>query len=130
MDGLSIITGISMLVFLLFYLSFNLANKPKIFIVIKTFLIVFGLILLSYIPATIIHLDRDCGILNNGSYVCYLSNGTQVANYGVATTQVGSGLSVVYVTFLYIVLSGLFLVIFWFGIISIIKWWRTRKLLK
>lgn len=130
MDGLAIVTGISMIVFLLFYLAFNINDRNKLWTVIKYALIVFGLFILSYIPATTIYLDRDCNILNNGSYLCYKSDGTIVTAYQNGTTQIGSGLSVVYVNFLYIVMAGFFLGIFWFGLLSIVRWWRTRKILK
>ncbi len=129
-DGLSIITGISMLVFLLFYLAFNLNDKNKVWLIVKVFLIIFGLFLLSYIPATIITLDRDCSILNNGTYTCFMSNGSIVTSFGNSTTMVGSGISVNYITFLY----AAFAFMFFFALLTGGKWaiefWKKRKLLK
>jgi len=78
MDGLSIITGIALVVFILFYLAFNL-EKEHIFL--KVLLIFSGLFMLVFIPQTTIELDRDCGILSNGTYLCYTSNGTQITDY-------------------------------------------------
>lgn len=118
-----------MMVFLLFYLAFNLNDKNKVFQIVRGFLIVFGLFLLSYIPATTITLDRDCGILSNGSYVCYSSNGTQVVSYGNGTTQIGSGLSVVYLNFLYATFAFMFILILLIGGKWVIDWWRNKKLL-
>lgn len=126
-DGLSIITGISMLSFLLFYLAFQIDDKrSKVFFGLKVFLIIFSLFILSYIPATIISMDRDCAVLTDGTYKCFMSNGTAVTDFGQATTQVGSGLSVVYMNFLYFIVAFVFLFIMWKGVIAMISWWKGR----
>jgi len=130
MDGLAIVTGISMLVFLLFYLAHQLNEENKFLLIAKFFLILFGLFLLSYIPSTVQSLDRDCAIISNGSYICYLSNGTYVALYGNATSQIGSGLTITYMNFLYaIVVYAIFLLFGWLSIL-IYKWFKERKYLK
>lgn len=131
-DGLSIITGISMLVFLLFYLAFNINDKSKFMLIPKVFLIIFGLFLLSYIPGTMKTLDRDCAVLNNGSYRCYSSNGSQISNfsnYGTSTTQIGTGLVTSYFSFLYLTFAFVFISVLVLGGKWTIDWWKGRKLI-
>lgn len=79
MDGLAIVTGIGIVSFLLFYLSFNL-EKEHTFLKILT--LITGVFILIFIAQTTIELDKDCAVLSDGSYSCYYSNGTQVSDYG------------------------------------------------
>lgn len=128
-DGLSIITGISMLVFLLFYLAFNLNDRQnKVIFIAKIFLIFFGLVLLLYIPASIQTFDRDCAILSNGTYTCYLSNGSQVSDYGTGTTNISTGIFVNYVNFIYMAFAFLIISGLYIGAKGIIGWRRKRRI--
>lgn len=130
MDGLSIVTGIGLMVFLIFYLTSLFSNSNKFIMVIKTFLILFGLFIMAYIPSTIQYLDRDCTILSNSSYVCYLANGSYISNYGLGATSIGESLTSNYVYFVYIIFAfTIMMLIGWIGV-SIYKWYKNKKYLK
>jgi hypothetical protein len=77
MDGLSIITGIGITVLLLLYLAFNL-EQTKEMVALKLLTVFAALGLLLFIPATTINLQNDCGILSNGTYLCFNSTGGQI----------------------------------------------------
>lgn len=124
-EGLAIITGIAFLVFLLFYLAFSIRDEDALLKIIKVFIIVFGLFLLTYIPQITITLERDCGILTNGSYICYLSNGSQVTNFSNPGNirNVGTGLYLSYLWFLWLTIS-------FTGIYAIYKAFEFRRFKK
>jgi hypothetical protein len=109
MDALAIVTGISLLVFLLFYLALNLSKDHDI---LKLILVMVGLFILTFIPQQLDQTNRDCGILANGSYICYLSNGSQVTNYGSGNV-IGRNLYVPYVYLLWVVIVYIFLYLIW-----------------
>jgi len=78
MDLLSIITGIGMVSFLLFYVAFSLDKEHW---VLKIMTVGVGIMLLILIPQASIEADKDCAILTNGTYTCFYSNGTHVTDY-------------------------------------------------
>ena len=102
MDGLAIITGIAMLSFLLFYLAFNL-EREHVFLKILT--VVAGVIMLIFIPQTIIHLDQDCAVLPDSTYMCYNSDGT-VANLS-DNTPIGLNILKAFLTYISIFMTYL-----------------------
>jgi len=75
MDGLSIVTGIAMTVFLLFYLAFNIEKNHPFLRILTIFAGVFTLLL---IPSITLNLENDCSILSDGTYNCYDSGGSVV----------------------------------------------------
>ena len=107
-DGLSIITGIAITVFLLFYLAFNV-DKEHVFL--KIIIIFAGLFLLALIPTTTIQLENQCSILNNGTYICYQPNGTQIEN--PADTQIGSTFTNSYLWIIRIFVAYVFVFYSW-----------------
>jgi len=102
-DGLSIITGIAITVFLMFYLAFNI-DKEHVFLKILT--IFAGLFMLTLIPTTTIDLENDCQTFAtldnhtswNYTYVCYYPNGSQVTN--PKDSNIGNNFSNAYLWFL------------------------------
>jgi|TARA_R100000093_G_C1935093_1_gene70047 hypothetical protein len=82
MDGLSIITGISLTVFILLYFAFNTEQKE-----IRWFTIIAAIFLLSLVPRVAIPLENDCAILNNGSYYCYNTSGSRVNASSTSVTD-------------------------------------------
>jgi len=82
-DSLAIITGVFAIVFLMFYLSSLLSKEHDL---ARLTLIVMGLFFITFIPGQFQVNDPDCGILSDGSYVCYLSNGSQVSDFGEGNT--------------------------------------------
>lgn len=82
-EPLAIITGIFAIVFLIFYLAFNLSKEHDL---LKGALVVMGLVMLLFIPQQLEENNKDCGILSNGTYVCYLTNGSQVTDFGEGNT--------------------------------------------
>lgn len=97
MDGLAIVTGIGLTSFLLFYMAFNI-DKEHAFLKLLT--IFAGVFVLVFIPQVTIDLDKDCAVLNDGSYQCYYSNGTAVTDYG--TRNVGTNFLSSYMLYLWI----------------------------
>lgn len=106
MDGLSIITGIAITVFLLFYLAFNIEKEHKF---LKILTIFAGLFMLILIPQTTIELDSDCSISDNGTYRCYMSNGTLITDYG-AGDRIGENFTDAYIW--YIVIFGAYIFVY------------------
>lgn len=106
MDLLSIITGIGMVSFLLFYLAFNLDREHW---VLKIMTVAMGVLILLFIPQAAIEGDKDCTILNDGSYKCFYSNGTAVTNFEGGST-VGSNFVKAYSN--YLIFFGVYLFLF------------------
>jgi len=104
MDGLSIITGIALVVFLLFFFAFNL-GREHIFLKILT--VFAGIFMLIFIPQATIDMDKDCSISNDGTYTCFYSNGTQVSDYE-GGSKVGKNFTIAFAWYLTIFVSYLF----------------------
>jgi len=108
MDLLSIVTGIGLTAFLLLYLAFSLEKEHW---VLKIMTVGMAIILMMLIPQATIEADKDCAILNNGTYACYYSNGTQVSDFeggsSVGTTFLGGYLN-------YLIFFGTYLFLYLF----------------
>ena len=129
MDGLSIVTGIAITVFLLFYLAFSI-GKDHPFLKILT--IFAGLFMLIFIPQTTIELDSDCSISENGTYRCFYSNGTQVSDFG-GGDNIGRNFTSAYLWYLaifggYIFVYYIYLTLRYFDFIKKpFKWRKANK---
>ena len=73
MDSLSLVTGIGLTVFLLFFLAASIDRK-HVFLKLITFSM--GVFMLLFIPQATIDLNKDCSISDNGTYRCFYPNGT------------------------------------------------------
>lgn len=127
MDGLSIITGIAITVFLMFYLSFNL-GKDHTFLRVLT--ILSGLFMLVLIPTTTVDLQNECSILNNGTYICYYPNGTQIDS--PHDTNIGTNFSKAFLWYLrifsaYLVVYFSYTLLNYFGFVNK-KSYKWRKI--
>lgn len=79
MDSLTAITGLGIIVFTFIYTSFSLMKEKHQ--ILKIMLLVFGFAFLLFVPSIIQEdTNRDCGILNNGTYICFYGNGTQISD--------------------------------------------------
>lgn len=108
MDLLSIITGIGMTVFLLFYLAFSLDKDHW---ALKVLTVGVGVFILILIPQATIEADKDCSILSDGSYKCFYSNGTAVTDFE-GGSDVGISFMNSYTN--YLVFFGIYLFVFLF----------------
>lgn len=95
-DSLAIITGIFAIVFLLFFLAFNLSKDQG---VLKLILVSSGLFFIAFIPGQLHEESPDCGILANGTYICYNITGGKIDDFGEGNT-IGADTFRAYTTFL------------------------------
>lgn len=129
MDGLSIITGIAITVFLLFYLAFSIGKEHNF---LKILTIMAGLFMLVLIPQTTIELDSDCSVSDNGTYRCFYSNGTQVTDYG-GGNNIGENFTRAYTWYLaifgiYLLVYYIYLMLGYFGFVAKpMKWRKLNK---
>jgi len=115
MDGLSITIGIGIVVFLMFYLGFNIEKEHKL---LRLLIIFAGIFMLLLIPPITINLENECSILGNttnNTYVCYTPNGTLVSP---EDTNVGENFTLAYLWFIRIFVAYVFV---YYGY-SVLKW--------
>lgn len=106
MDGLGMVTGIALVVFLLFYLAFKVEKEHTF---LKILCVFAGLFMLIYIAQSTIYMDRDCSINNAGNYSCYYTNGTAINSY--ENSEVGKNFFDSYLWFLRI--FGIYILVFY-----------------
>jgi hypothetical protein len=119
MDGLAIVTGISLVVFLLLYLAFNIEKKHQL---LQLLIIGYAVFVLALVPQTTSVLNRDCAINTSGAYLCYYSNGSLVNNYltpynmtqNIGITFVKSYSYFLYAFAIYIFVAFIYYVFMWF----------------
>jgi len=115
MDGLSITIGIGIVVFLMFYLAFNVEKEHKL---LRLLIIFSGIFMLLLIPSITINLENECSILGNStnnSYVCYSPDGTLVSP---DDTNIGENFTLAYLWFIRIFIAYVFV---YYGY-SVLRW--------